>query len=1023
MAKFDKKEWLEKQDTDKSALIQSVNAVVDGWEENPETIAELAAFASRFYRYSPNNIAAILSQNDGATFVASFPAWKEHGYKVNKGEKGIKIFVPTPVTLFDRDGMEMQVRFATPEEKEKIKNGEIKTWEKMHFKLGTVFDIAQTNCPVEDYPKFYSMGYADVSKAALIEQLKQYSETAFNCPVYETNLQSIGLRGAYFPEENAIRLNEKLEDSERLSTLIHELGHATLHNMDSGDRTPPMLQRELEADMYALMLQSRLEIPIEDGRKRHLADHYRAYNEAAEKAEVNVELTGKPNLYEDFTKVVNKVVKKFGESWPQIEPHIERENIVEKKTWAIYVPGEHVKDFEGSIDEVNLEIARLGKERFEESKKKFGSVVYQGKEYALLQDAYYDHDASYSGYEWYEAQAIDIDGNIENVVRWEVTDPEAETAEFACDWDNPEDVTEGDWYIRAWESETPQISQERSEPEADKVTASLPNNRKQVSKEQKWAEERKTLVVNCYAGPGAGKTTASWAIAAELKKQGYNVEYVPEYAKELVWEGRNEVLDGSIENQKIITAEQNKRIDRLIGKVPIVITDSPLLLRMIYCNENEPQTEVEAFGKEILKKYESYNNFNLYIERKDNYEPAGRLQTREESIEIDNKVEAMLKQHGVFYGKYALNKIDSIVSNIKKTLQNLETKNEERNQQKETAPTKNSTSQLTKKEAVAEERARKVEAAKSVPILNVVEGCGYTLTKKGNSYSTKEHDSISITPEKNMYIRHSTKEGGTPIDFLMKMQGMSYKDAVDRLANMAGHITNLSENTTQRAERAQAEKGSFILPPKADNNKRVFAYLCSRGIHPKTINAFFKRGLLYESADKHNCVFLGKDENGTIHAGYLRGTYTKGETQFKGNVTNSNKEYGVVYEGAADTKCVCCFEAPIDMMSFMQLRDTESHKIALGGVDDTALAKFLETHTAVGKICFCFDNDKENKQGERPGVDAAEALSKKYAEKGYETHTVFPPAGKDWNDWLKIHAEMKTAKEQEKPLEVDTMVR
>ena len=55
-----------------------------------------------------------------------------------------------------------------------------------------------------------------------------------------------------------------------------------------------------------------------------------------------------------------------------------------------------------------------------------------------------------------------------------------------------------------------------------------------------------TVVVNAFGGPGAGKTTSCWEIASELKKAGYCVEYVSEYAKELVWEGQMELLDGSL---------------------------------------------------------------------------------------------------------------------------------------------------------------------------------------------------------------------------------------------------------------------------------------------------------------------------------------------------------------------------------------------------------------------------------------------------------------------------------------------
>mgnify|MGYP000650593691 CR=1 FL=1 len=31
-----------------------------------------------------------------------------------------------------------------------------------------------------------------------------------------------------------------------------------------------------------------------------------------------------------------------------------------------------------------------------------------------------------------------------------------------------------------------------------------------------------TMVVNCYAGPGAGKTTCAWEVASQLKKKGIN---------------------------------------------------------------------------------------------------------------------------------------------------------------------------------------------------------------------------------------------------------------------------------------------------------------------------------------------------------------------------------------------------------------------------------------------------------------------------------------------------------------------
>lgn len=96
--------------------------------------------------------------------------------------------------------------------------------------------------------------------------------------------------------------------------------------------------------------------------------------------------------------------------------------------------------------------------------------------------------------------------------------------------------------------------------------------------EERKDVQRATMVVNLYGGPGAGKTTAAWELAAELKKQGVVTEYVPEYAKELVWDDRLDLLDGSAEHQRAILREQKRRLERLRGKVDIIVTDSPVLL-------------------------------------------------------------------------------------------------------------------------------------------------------------------------------------------------------------------------------------------------------------------------------------------------------------------------------------------------------------------------------------------------------------------------------------------------------------
>lgn len=155
---------------------------------------------------------------------------------------------------------------------------------------------------------------------------------------------------------------------------------------------------------------------------------------------------------------------------------------------------------------------------------------------------------------------------------------------------------------------------------------------------------KNTSVINLFAGPGAGKTTSSWQLAYELKTQGYVVEYVPEYAKELVWDETAGLLDGSIASQHEILKVQNHRLERLVGKVDFIVTDAPLLLNTVYLNQ--PDSKYAAF---VFQLYESYDNINIFVQRDETYVTQGRLQTQEESRALDSQIRSLLEENGLPY--------------------------------------------------------------------------------------------------------------------------------------------------------------------------------------------------------------------------------------------------------------------------------------------------------------------------------------------------------------------------------------
>ena len=94
----------------------------------------------------------------------------------------------------------------------------------------------------------------------------------------------------------------------------------------------------------------------------------------------------------------------------------------------------------------------------------------------------------------------------------------------------------------------------------------------------------------------------------------------------------------------------------------------------------------------------------------------------------------------------------------------------------------------------------------------------------------------------------------------------------------------------------------------------MFAYLLKRGISRKVIEACVRAGILYESADYHNAVFVGKDEAGTARYAFLRGTYTKGKP-FKAEVSGSEKQYCFCLPPKGTTNRLAVYEAAIETLA------------------------------------------------------------------------------------------------------------
>jgi len=148
---------------------------------------------------------------------------------------------------------------------------------------------------------------------------------------------------------------------------------------------------------------------------------------------------------------------------------------------------------------------------------------------------------------------------------------------------------------------------------------------------------KKPKVINFYGGPGSGKSTTAAAMFAELKYRGFNTEYVQEYAKDATWEKRGEKVFAA---QDYIFGKQHFRLARVASEVDFVVTDSPLLLSLVYTPMDFP---MPSFTFMVKEAYDMYDNLNVFLMRNKPFQQAGRNQNETEARVLDINIREMLE--------------------------------------------------------------------------------------------------------------------------------------------------------------------------------------------------------------------------------------------------------------------------------------------------------------------------------------------------------------------------------------------
>jgi DNA primase len=254
-------------------------------------------------------------------------------------------------------------------------------------------------------------------------------------------------------------------------------------------------------------------------------------------------------------------------------------------------------------------------------------------------------------------------------------------------------------------------------------------------------------------------------------------------------------------------------------------------------------------------------------------------------------------------------------------------------------------------------------------------------------------DSLKIFGDRSWY-RFSRRTntgvtGGDAIAFVMEFSRMNFQDSVRWLLEFSGDYQEPGGEMEKSVY--SRKKEILVLPARSWTADKLMHYLHDiRKITEETINEMMELGILYESYPNHDLVFIGCDKNGEARYATLHGT---GEKNFKKDVPGSEKEYGVhVDRSNADTIVVT--EAAIDLLSYLDLETDRVNILALGGLFDSPLERYLKDHDSVQHIILALDNDA-------PGKEAAEKYTRKYRELGFGVSGYsIPETYKDLNEYL-----------------------
>ena len=128
-----------------------------------------------------------------------------------------------------------------------------------------------------------------------------------------------------------------------------------------------------------------------------------------------------------------------------------------------------------------------------------------------------------------------------------------------------------------------------------------------------------------------------------------------------------------------------------------------------------------------------------------------------------------------------------------------------------------------------------IKAVRSIDLLTYLQTYEPTelIHVRGNTYCTREHDSLKISSDGRWYWWSRGFGGYSALDYLIKVKGMQFMDAMKILS---GERQLPPKYNAALGENRHCEgKRKLLLPERSETNLEVVRYLSGRGIDREII--------------------------------------------------------------------------------------------------------------------------------------------------------------------------------------------